>query len=216
MLTAKDIARDCPQDFVVIAAQQSGGYGRKGLPWASPEGGLWFTLVVTVRRVAGLSLFFSLPLLRALKRYLGGARIKWPNDIWVENKKLAGILTEVHDRAFIGVGVNVNNPIPPELEKTAVSLRSLYGSAVDVRTLLDAILSESEILLPSFEEGGLFPFLLEYQRDLLYVGERVRLQTDDEIVEGILRGVTVEGALQLEVNGELRALHEAGLVLRAN
>lgn len=212
MLTAREMARNEPVNFVVLARTQSAGYGRKGSPWLSPEGGLWFTLVVDVSRIEGLSLFFSLPLLRVLSRYLPQARIKWPNDIMIGGKKLAGILTEVHGRAFLGVGINVNNAIPPDLEQIAVSLSTLQRKSVNVRTLLTEILKEVEGLLPLFQKEGLSPFLSEYQKNLLYLGERIRLQTVEEVLEGILRGVTAEGALQLEVNGEMRIVVEAGFV----
>ena len=212
MLTAREMARDEPANFVVLARKQSAGYGRKGSPWISPEGGLWFTLVVEVSRIEGLSLFFSLPLLRVLSRYLPQAKIKWPNDILIEGKKLAGILTEVHGRAFLGVGINVNNDIPPELEQIAVSLSTLYRKSLNVRTLLTEMLEEVEGLLPLFQKEGFSPFISEYQRNLLYAGEKIRLQTAEEVLEGILRGVTAEGALQLEVNGEICIVAEAGFV----
>ncbi len=151
MTVARKLARDgCPPFSVVIAERQTRGRGRLDRCWRSEPGGLYFTLVLRPDIAPALSarvnLYTCLVLVDTLSENLAvPAVVKWPNDILVDDRKLAGMLAEMEtegDRLTfinIGMGINVNND-PSSREPRAVSLRALLGRRVDRRALLSAFL----------------------------------------------------------------------------
>ena len=140
---------DAPSGTAVVASAQTGGRGSRGRGWHSPPGGLWLTLIVRPGRGGELlSLRAGLAIAEAVERAAPGTavRIKWPNDLMVDDRKLGGVLCEarwVSDApawVAVGVGLNVRNPIPPEIAATAVALRDVgYGNGPD--ELLDDVLA---------------------------------------------------------------------------
>jgi BirA family biotin operon repressor/biotin-[acetyl-CoA-carboxylase] ligase len=128
-------AAGAPVGTVVTAAAQTAGRGRQGRSWTAPAGGalLYSAVVLPLeKRHALLPLATAIAVCEAAERLEPGiaCRIKWPNDIWVDGRKLAGILIEARPRdgwAVIGVGLNLaisNEEFPPELRETAISLGS--------------------------------------------------------------------------------------------
>jgi BirA family biotin operon repressor/biotin-[acetyl-CoA-carboxylase] ligase len=137
---------------VAVAERQSAGRGRIGRSWASEDGGLFFTMVLgggqAIQRYARAGMAVQIAVARAVSATVGAeARLRWPNDVYVRGRKIAGILTELRGEAdrvrwiCAGVGVNVNNA--PRLER-ATSCAALLGHALSRRKLLSAILSELE------------------------------------------------------------------------
>ena len=120
-----------PMGCVVVADVQTAGRGRRGRSWESPEGGLWFSLILrpafTPQEAASLTTVTAVGLCRGLMYYPGlGAKIKWPNDILADGKKLGGILSEMKvdgqklAYAVIGVGINISSGgLSSELSGTA-------------------------------------------------------------------------------------------------
>lgn len=197
MLQAREIAREVQAPFVVRAARQTAGYGRKGTFWESPEGGLWFTAVFQVKRLSGLSAFLALVVLRALKSEFPHLGIKWPNDIVYGKRKVAGLLTEVQGKVFWGVGINLNNEILPELKGRAVSLKELSGKDYDPEQVLFGLLDQLSSLLSAFEKQGLSPFIPEYEKELVLLGKKIEVIYRENLITGIAHGITDEGFLKL-------------------
>lgn len=136
---------------VVLAEAQTAGRGRDGRTWRSPAGGVWLGLLLrpAMPELAATAIRVGLAVADAVDAVLGGepgahARLKWPNDVLVRDRKVAGILCEGrwHGAApqwlAVGVGVNVANEIPEELRQRAVALRDLRPDArrIDVLDLL--------------------------------------------------------------------------------
>ncbi|MDR2110675.1 MAG: biotin--[acetyl-CoA-carboxylase] ligase [Spirochaetaceae bacterium] len=146
---ARDLAvRGSPGGTVITAGTQTAGRGRNGRSWASSRGGLFFTLLerpnLAVADYAQPALAVHIGLGAAIGAACGKeARLRWPNDVYVRDRKIAGILTELYgtgDRISwmtLGVGVNVNNPVPP---RGAVSCAALTGHPLSRRELLLGIL----------------------------------------------------------------------------
>lgn len=142
---------------VVIAEQQTAGRGRDGRTWHSPPGGVWLGVLLRPARaeLAALSVRVGLAVADAVDALLGRreTRLKWPNDVLLGDRKLAGILCEGrwHGEALhwlaVGVGVNVCNPIPAAVAPRAVSLVE-WLPAVRRLDLLDR-------LVPALAGGGL-------------------------------------------------------------
>lgn len=128
-------ARGARTGAVVIAEEQTAGRGREGRTWRSPVGGVWLALLLRppVPAAGALSLRIGLVLADVVDELLAAprARLKWPNDVLVDDRKLAGILCESRwQRAApewlgVGIGINVANEIPAELRHTAVALTEL-------------------------------------------------------------------------------------------
>ncbi|MCX5975699.1 MAG: biotin--[acetyl-CoA-carboxylase] ligase [Coprothermobacterota bacterium] len=197
-----------PPPFVILAERQTHGRGWKGNEWISPAGGLWWTAVFPVQQAAALSLFLSLPMLRVLSRYSPHLAAKWPNDLYTkERKKVGGILVEVRSGiAYAGVGINVNNCLPPELAGQAISLSKLVGHPLDLDVLLGELLDALAEDLPRFNREGFTPFRALYEERLLGRDKRVTLQTDAETLEGRISGIREDGCLLLETETCLRVI----------
>jgi len=182
--------------FIVIAESQSSGRGQRDRKWFSPKGGLWFTEVFQLERILGLSLFISIPILRVLKKYAPNVKVKWPNDLYLNGKKLVGILTEISKNvAFVGVGVNIENNVPEEVKKSAISLKKIKN-AKRIK-IFKEILKEEEKIFPVFNQKGFAPFRNEYEGCLLFMGKNVTVKSK-EIIQGKVLGVSEFGELILK------------------
>ena len=135
-------AQGAPAGTVVLAEEQTAGRGRDGRTWKSPAGGVWLAILVRppLPEAGLLSLRAGLVLADVVDELVGSARaqLKWPNDVLVDDRKLAGILSEARWHGdtpqwlALGIGVNVANDIPIELHDHAIALRELLP---DVRRI---------------------------------------------------------------------------------
>ncbi len=134
---------------VIVALEQTHGRGRHGREWHSPRGGLWFTVVFKPKKNVDPNFhtkLTSVSLVKTLEDLEVRATIKWPNDILVSKKKLAGLLTEgiyqgrVPLIIAVGIGMNVNNEIPEHLKDRAVSLKEILKKTIPIEQLLGEIL----------------------------------------------------------------------------
>jgi len=168
MLQAKELAeKNFPEGTVVIAEEQTHGKGRNGRVWISPKGGLWLSIVlrpkIDISYMFIFSYIVSLSVAETLQRIGVNPKIKWPNDILIENKKVAGILidskstdTEI-EYIITGIGINVNNEIPelPENAIEGTSIREYLGRKVDIervkRYLYDSLEKNYSIIRKSKE-----------------------------------------------------------------
>jgi BirA family biotin operon repressor/biotin-[acetyl-CoA-carboxylase] ligase len=194
---ALDAARAGADDgLVVVADVQTAGRGRLGRTWEAPPGA---SLLVTVLlRRAGdpgrAVMAAGVALARAVEEVAGFAVwIKWPNDLVVDGRKLAGLLAEVDgDALVVGAGCNVNwESFPPELAETATACNLEAGRPVDVDALLDGFLDEFERALTRGDA-----LVTDYRTRLVTLGRRVRVQPvrGNDLVGTAVR-VTSEGAL---------------------
>ncbi len=200
-----------PEGIVILAQEK--GKGRLGREWFSPEGkNLYFSLLLRpyqpVRDFPLFSLATSVALVEAIQRVTGLAvQIKWPNDLVLGEKKLAGILLESEVRGeqapplVVGIGVNVNiqlEEFPPELQKTATSLQSALGQTIDRADLLIEIfnaLAEQYSLLADQKE-----LLIQKVRQLCQtLGKRVRIETARQEFEGWAEDLQEDGALLIRM-----------------
>jgi len=179
---------------VVVADCQTAGRGRFGRTWLSPIGGLYATfLVPSSPRIAVLA---AVAALRACARFDVEVALKWPNDVVVEDRKLAGILIETAgDLALVGIGLNLDEaPLP-----TATSLRGL-GRRVGRDELVDAIAQE-------LEAEGDDALLDAYRRGLATLGRTVTVAMESgETVAGRAASVDDEGRLVVETPAGLRTI----------
>ena len=201
-----------PVPRLVYAESQVAGRGRGANQWWSARGSLTFSLIVDFREIALsadqkplLPLLTGLAILRTGKRLLPNAdfKLKWPNDVYLANQKLAGVLIEVPsqscDHAVIGVGLNVNNSFanaPDEVSSKGTSLADHAGSKQNRIQILRWLMQDIESSLNSRATGG--TFLDDWPDYCLLTGKQVTLQTGSTQVTGRCRGIDSNGALILE------------------
>ena len=211
VISTMDIARGlarkgCPDFTTVVAGSQTKGRGRLQRNWLSAKGGLYFTMVLRPGIPPGLtpriSFSASLVMARTLREMFDvNAMVKWPNDILVDNRKVAGMLSEMEAEADrvsfvnVGLGVNVNNDPTPEVH-TASSLKRILGREISRRWILDRFLDEFEnkVKDASFEN-----VISEWKGYTVTLNQQVRIVTTRDVTEGIARDVDEDGALVLEL-----------------
>jgi BirA family biotin operon repressor/biotin-[acetyl-CoA-carboxylase] ligase len=206
-------AEGAGEGTLLVAEFQEKGKGRLDRRWQSPPGrNLLFSLILrpiwSPREAFYGTVLASVSLCRAIREVTGiEAGIKWPNDIYVSNKKLAGILTEMSadpDRIeymIIGIGVNCNwsPPQPPPGGQPATSLYKETGKKVSRIDLLTAFLSLAEALYGQTLQSGTMPLRKEWDRYSLITNRRVTLLNEQNQWSGICLGIDDQGALRLRL-----------------
>lgn len=202
-----------PEGTLVLAEEQTAGYGRLQRRWVSSPGGLWLSLILRPAlrpdAVAQLTLVCSLAMARAIERVCRvSLRIKWPNDLLAPGtdsrpRKIAGMLTEMSaeiDRVawvVIGVGVNVNNAVRGVEGGQAVSLATLTGDTVDRARLLSAFLLDFEEDYRRFCRAGFAPFAAAYNERAMLGGKQVDIDIGGRVLRGRVDAIDGDGFLQL-------------------
>lgn len=212
---AAELARDgAVHGTIVTAERQSAGRGRAGRQWHSPpEGNLYLSCVLRPqldpRNVPPITLAAGIGVHDALKAWDTPSSIKWPNDVLVGKRKLAGILTEMNtfgqtvDHVVLGIGVNVNGDIdqyPDELAEIATSIRRERGEEVDPEKFLDTLLDRLGHWLDRFFAGGVAAITDAWMERAGLVGAAVRTINGSTVVDGIARGLDGQGALLIEAD----------------
>lgn len=206
-------------DFLVITDKQRAGRGRMGRVWESGVGkDLTFSLVIEseerIHRFYYYTMLMSLSLQMVLEKYGDGFRIKWPNDIYWNDKKIAGLLSEMLTEAdsirsiIIGVGLNVNSS--PKVEN-AISLSDILKNNVDRHKLIVEIINtfyDNFIRYIKYGENDLFE---EWKHRIAWIGQRVTLTNGKEIINGVLKGLEKDGSLVLSTDKGIRKFYTGDL-----
>ncbi len=216
----------CVAPFLVLAEQQTAGRGRRGRKWVSPFAqNVYYSLVLRIdgglRQLEGLSLVVGLAVMQAL-RELGvqGAALKWPNDVLVADKKIAGILLElVGDPAdichvVIGIGINANMQKAEEVDQQWTSVRLEAGGAVDRNDLVARLCMQLQGYLERHRTSGFTALQEEWEKSHLWQGRAVSLIAGVNQIDGVVLGVDHQGALRLSVDGAEKIYSGGELSLR--
>ncbi len=212
---------------LLLAEQQTAGRGRQGRQWHSPPAAnLYLSLgweFPPGTDLNGLSLAVAVALWRALGALgVDGHGIKWPNDLWWGNRKLAGILIEMRSEAegpwqvVIGIGLNVamSHLVCVDIDQPWIDLAQILGTVPDrnriVATLLEALLP----ILDAHEREGLSACRADWQAADLLQGREVVMQTAGRTFRAVARGINGQGALLLETGQGLMACHAGDVRLR--
>jgi len=194
---------------VVVADVQTHGRGRKDRTWFSPLGGLWFSVIlypdIPPRKSMMLTMAASLSVVDGIKTITGLVpRIKWPNDVIIQGKKVCGILTEIDaeiDRinfAIIGIGINVNNTLRTDLGKCATTLRQEFGSEVSRVQLLRLVLKNFDEQYEKLVRGEYDDIRKNWLSSSQIIGKQVRVDDGAARIEGIVKDVDEDGSLILK------------------
>jgi len=222
----RSIERGMQAPFLILAERQTAGRGRRGRKWVSPfADNLYYSLVLRIdggmRQIEGLSLVVGLAVLRALHDMgILEAGLKWPNDVLVGEKKIAGILLElVGDPAdvchvVLGVGINVNMQSADEVDQQWTSMSLEAGRNFNRNELVARLGVSLQQYLKLHQASGFSAIQVEWERYHLWQGCSVSLIAGANRIDGVVLGIDRQGALRLKVDGVEKVFSGGELSLR--
>lgn len=193
---------------IVSAKTQTSGRGRRGNTWLSPEEMALFSFLLksekefSIIEATKLPLLAGISTLSALKKIKDGDySFKWTNDVFLNSKKLCGILIErVKNDFVVGIGINVANKIPDDIKNIAISMESDY----DIDKLILKVVEEFSVYYERFSEGKWQEIIEEINSYNFLKDKKIRVHIGDKIFEGIARNIVEDGRIQIEMNGEIK------------
>ena len=203
------------RDLIVTAKRQTGGRGTKGRSFSSNEGGVYLTSLRFYEKFPAKRAFekmasATVAVCKTLETLGVKPVIKWSNDIHVNGKKICGILTENTFSgewltcSVIGIGINVCNALPAELDEIATTLVRETGKRLSVRKVTKRLIKNLSVEHP----------VEEYLERLGYMGRQVELVLGDERVPATLLRVDSEGGLWVEIDGETKRFTAAEVSIK--
>ena len=228
---------------LVVADKQTAGRGRRGRSWESPEGkNIYFSLLLTPTFTPDKASMLTLVMACAVTRGIGQAlqesvgltavspklpkpQIKWPNDILLNQKKICGILTELHISpgkadgysVIVGVGINVKaQEFPEDLAGKAGSIEIETGVCLSRKHLIQLIMSAFEACYERFEAAGDLSLLMsEYNEQLINRDSQVKVLDPKGEFTGVARGINAAGELLVELpDGSMTAVYAGEVSVR--
>ena len=229
---AQQIALDKKENgTIVIAEKQTAGRGRLDRKWTSPKGGMWFSLIIhpkfdvstsTLVPIAG-----AVALAKSIKTTLNvDVSVKWPNDITLDGKKVAGMLVDASFQAnnidYLILGIGINFDIDAEkLEKRLSKTPNFYGvnslrkkdDKTPPKVLLKEFLLQFEKNLSQLDNGEKSKIVKEWTRRAIGIGKKITINTSNGKISGISQGIDNDGALKIKTKRETKRIFVGDVVL---
>jgi BirA family biotin operon repressor/biotin-[acetyl-CoA-carboxylase] ligase len=211
---------------LVLAERQTAGRGRRGRRWVSPFAeNLYYSLAMRVdggmRQLEGLSLLVGLAVVKMLRDMgVNGAGLKWPNDVLVGGRKLAGVLLELTGdpadvcHVVVGIGINVNMRASDEVDQSWTSMLLESGGVIDRNQVVAHLSKALDTYLSAHRNVGFGAFQVEWEANHLWQGRPVTLLAGSSAVEGVVVGIDAVGALRLKVGDQVQSFSGGELSLR--
>lgn len=224
-----DVCQQTSGAQVCLAESQSQGRGRRGRPWVSPYASniylsISWQYATGPMALSGLSLALGIAVMRVLSAYVAeDLGLKWPNDIYGQDKKLGGILVEFSGdvggpcQIVAGLGLNVRMPEQSamDIDQAWIDLHSLAGQQTPGRNRLVAeLVTQMIAVLRDYPEQGFAPYLQEWHRWDIVRGRAVHLCFPTHNKQGIVKGVDLDGALMLETASGVETFNSGEISLK--
>jgi len=206
---------------VIISKKQSSGIGRLGRKWVSPDGGLWFSIILHPKFDVSLATLFplaaSLALANAIEKVLKKKpELKWPNDVILNHKKVAGMLVDLSlksndiENLILGVGINFKID-PVKLEKTIKNTGNFYGVTTLVKKnedtnpikLMQTFLFELEKICEELNQGNIRKIITEWTKKSATIGKKATVSTSSGKISGKVIRIDNDGALVISQAKEI-------------
>lgn len=230
-LEARALAvKGAPEGTVVVAEAQSAGRGRLGRRWTSPAGkGLLFSVILRpplpMSEAPLLTIVAAAAAAEAIEKHVPAqVAIKWPNDLFIGDRKVGGILMEVSgeqddvDWVVVGIGLNVNteySELPVALRRTATSLKMASGDVIDRSEVLAALLLSLEAQYKAALRGGFETALTAFRERDYLLSRTISVETRQGPVTGAAAGIDDRGALLVELpHRRIRSFHSGDVSIR--
>ena len=229
---AEQIALDEKENgTIVIAEKQTAGKGRLDRKWTSPKGGIWFSLIIhpkfdvstsTLVPIAG-----AVALAKAVKNTLDiDVSVKWPNDITLNGKKVAGMLVDASfqanniDYLILGIGINFDIDAK-KIEKRLSKSANFYGvnslrkkdDSTPPKILLREFLVQFEKILIQLNKGEKAKIVKEWTKKADKIGKKISINTSDGKISGVAQGIDNDGALKLKTSKGIKKIFVGDVVL---
>ena len=229
---AQQIALDKKENgTIVIAEKQTAGRGRLDRKWTSPKGGMWFSLIIhpkfdvstsTLVPIAG-----AVALAKSIKTTLNvDVSVKWPNDITMDGKKVAGMLVDASfqanniDYLILGIGINFDID-SKKIEKRLSKSPNFYGinslrkkdDDTPPKILLREFLVQFEKILTQLNKGEKTKIVKEWTKKADNIGKKIAINTSDGKISGTSQGIDKDGALKLKTRKGIRRIFVGDVVL---
>lgn len=212
------LKKGCKSGSILLAEHQTAGRGRQGKKWHAPYASniymsIYWHFNKDPTELAGLSLALAIAIVDALKNQgVDGLEVKWPNDIYHHNKKMAGILVDMTAESngstdvIIGIGVNVTMPEPTttQLDQPWTDIQQITGSQPDRNKLTAAIIDGLVSTLSEFANTGFASFAAKWPNYDTLLDQEISVTTPNKEFHGIARGIGSHGELLVERDGEIR------------
>lgn len=208
-------AKDGAQEgLTIVAEQQSHGKGRLGRKWETVDHALAMSVLlrpsIDTTKVSQLSLVSAVAAHEALSLFAPQTRIKWPNDLLIDGKKVCGILTEMQQSkhglaVVVGMGINVSEPASgwaKDMRTPPTHLHAYSQHNISKDDVLQAILESLNTWYSRFIQDGFFPIRHAWEKAHIANGQTVSVHDGNTYIQGIALGLADDGALRLLVNGE--------------
>lgn len=217
------------QGQVCVAEYQSAGRGRRGRQWISPFGShlylsYYHLLSQGMAAAMGLSLVTALAVSDAISKVFDlEVQLKWPNDVYLDGVKLAGILIDLEGQAagechcVIGIGLNLKMPKDAAdcIDQPWTDLQQHIDQEINRNHLSAAIIQALNNRLTMMEKDGLAAMLEQWHQRDFFLGKPVKLITGENETLGICRGVNEQGAMLLEMEGGIKPVYGGEVSVRA-
>ncbi|RMW40670.1 MAG: biotin--[acetyl-CoA-carboxylase] ligase [Candidatus Nitrosopelagicus sp.] len=229
---AEQIALDEKENgTIVIAGKQTAGKGRLDRKWTSPKGGIWFSLIIhpkfdvstsTLVPIAG-----AVALAKAIKNTLNiDVSVKWPNDITLNGKKVAGMLVDASfqanniDYLILGIGINFDIDAK-KIEKRLSKSANFYGvnslrkkdDNTPPKILLKEFLVQFEKISIQLNKGEKAKIVKEWTKKADKIGKKISINTSDGKISGVAQGIDNDGALKLKTSKGMKKIFVGDVVL---
>lgn len=212
---------------LLLAEAQTAGRGRRGRAWASPFaagflGSLFWRFERGLADLGGLSLAVGIALAEAWRAHGLDVRVKWPNDLWIDGRKLAGLLVEAggefHGPSHVVVGLGLNIALPSTLrdalDQPVTDLGSHLSAPMSRHAAVAACIDALVAALAEFERAGFAPFVARWAAVDALADRAVTVHEAHGDWAGIARGIDDRGRLQVEANGRLRGVDAGEISIR--
>lgn len=208
---AEKLALDESNPFIVLSEVQTNGRGRFRRNWSSlPDTGLWMSVVlkpdIALHKLTTFNLFIALAIAETMQHYYEEVKIKWPNDIFINDKKLSGFLTEIKgnqdqiNQIICGIGINLNtevNQFPESLQRTATSLSVETGLYIDRYQFIKLLLNNLEVYYNKYLHSDFKAVKSDYERYALMFDRTLKYTEGNHIVYGIATSINDDGTLNV-------------------
>ena len=210
-----------PEGTIVLSETQTKGRGRRGNEWESPRGGIWLSIILKPNieppKASIITLATGVAVAKILRKMKIDAKIKWPNDILINNKKVCGILTEANaksntiDYVIVGVGIDTQvdiNSLDENIQEKTTSINKETSEEIEDPQIVAKFLNEFEEIYNLFKDKNFDKILYEWKQMNQTIGSYVEVkQPFGEVFKGTAIGIDKQGALMLELeNGELKKI----------
>ena len=229
---AQNIAADKKENgTIIIAEKQTSGRGRLDRKWTSPKGGIWFSLIIhpkfDVSSSTLIPILSAVALSKSIKSVLDiETEVKWPNDITMNGKKVAGVLVDASfqtnsiDYLILGIGINFDIDAK-KLEKRLTKTPNFYGidslrgkeNKTPPKTLLKEFLLQFEKNLFQLDKGEKSKIIKEWTKRAAGIGKKITINTSNGKISGISQGIDNDGALKIKTRNEIKKIYVGDVVL---